>query len=475
MRTLTDGVRHWVPHNRWDLVAPARLGRPQPTVAIIVAYFEQPASLLRMYAALGVAGLDPDRTELVVVDDGSACAPPSPPPDLGICATVLRQDDNGCRPGAARNLGAAQTSADVLVFLDSDTLPEPPTINRLAAWPAIIPDAVVVGRRGHVDLRGWSAEQARKWLTGAGPAPTRRPDPAWLADGYRESHDLLDADDRSFRYVISAVMACHRTLFDDVGGFDALRVTYGGEDWEFAARAFNNGAVLVHDPDAVAWHDEPDWADREHDDDGKKAEETLWLAAQIGDPATRGVGLRQRGADVVVSLELPPQTPVAPVVATMHTVLDALADVSLHLQQPVSELVAEHVRHDPRVRLVPAEDAQRRLARTSLTLRAPVDARPGALQGLVDAVRPCGPGRIDIVDDGRSVGCVVSARAAGRARRAGRFGIDPGQIVDDLFGRATVEASAVGLRILPTGFDLAAWLAASAAQSASAAAATVEI
>ena len=70
-------------------------------------------------------------------------------------------------------------------------------------------------------------------------------------------------------------MACHRSLWDDIGGFDASRDEYGGDDWEFAYRAFNNGAVLVHDPTAVAWHDEPDWSDR---DGGSKNDETLWLA-----------------------------------------------------------------------------------------------------------------------------------------------------------------------------------------------------
>ncbi len=39
--------------------------------------------------------------------------------------------------------------------------------------------------------------------------------------------------------------------------------SYGGEDWEWAHRAWQSGAVLAHVPDAVAWHDGPDWAGRD--------------------------------------------------------------------------------------------------------------------------------------------------------------------------------------------------------------------
>ena len=51
--------------------------------------------------------------------------------------------------------------------------------------PTSLPDALVVGRRGHVDLTGWSARDTVDWLAGRREPPSRRPDPAWLDDGYR--------------------------------------------------------------------------------------------------------------------------------------------------------------------------------------------------------------------------------------------------------------------------------------------------
>ena len=71
---------------------------------------------------------------------------------------------------------------------------------------------------------------------------------------------------------ISAVLACGRRLFEELGGFDPRFVGYGGEDWEFAFRAFNAGAVLVHEPRAVAWHDGPDQGARAPDPEAKAVE-----------------------------------------------------------------------------------------------------------------------------------------------------------------------------------------------------------
>ena len=37
------------------------------------------------------------------------------------------------------------------------------------------------------------------------------------------------------------------------------------DDWDLAARAFYNGAALMHEARPVAWHDGPDWAERSGD------------------------------------------------------------------------------------------------------------------------------------------------------------------------------------------------------------------
>jgi GT2 family glycosyltransferase len=447
---IEHGGRLWAPHNRWDLVAARVDAAPLARTAVVVPYFEQPDSLRRMYAAL--AHLDPRRFELVVADDGSARPAPPPPSGYPLPTTIRRQDDRGCRPGAARNLAASAVDADVLVFLDADTVPAPPTVARLAAWPSVAPDALVVGRRGHVDLTGWSPAATVEWLAGRRSAPPGRRDPAWLADGYRRTGNLLDVDDRSYRFVISAVMACHRALWDDIGGFDASRDEYGGDDWEFASRAFNNGALLVHDPGAVAWHDEPDWSER---DGSGKNEETLWLGRVIPEPGTRGTGIRQPWPDVLVTIDVGGAS-AGQVVATVADVLTAVPDVRIELVGEVAPGAARHLANDDRVRTTPPTDRQRQRARRVVRVRRPVRWRADGLRRVLDAVAPGGVGLVEIGDGhGATVASITSTRAAARGTRAARAGV-AGDVVAALFGCRAAGLDEAGVEVLVGDVDLAA-------------------
>jgi GT2 family glycosyltransferase len=442
---VEHGGHVWVPGNRWDLVA-ARVGAgPRRPVAVVVTHFEQPASLRRMYAAL--AELDPVIFELVVSDDGSADAPPAPPPGFPLATRIVRQPDLGCRPGAARNHGAASSAADVLVFLDADTLPAPGTVARLAAWPELVPDALVVGRRGHVDLTDRTPAWTAEWLAGRADPPPRRADPQWLADGYRETRDLLDVDDRSYRFVISAVMACHRRLWDDIGGFDAARDEYGGDDWEFASRAATNGAVLIHEPAALAWHDEPDWQQR---DGGSKTDETLWLATVIAEPTTRGGPILQPWADTLVRVGFE-DAGAGALVATIGDVLHDAPDARVELPREVPRWARRHLAHDPRLAAGPPSHEQRHRARHVVTLHRPAHWPPGSLRTVLDGVAPGRADRLDVLDPaGRPVATVESTRAIGRRRRAGAVPIEQSLVTS----ACTTEA--LGVTLVGDDLDLAA-------------------
>ncbi len=288
-----------VPGNRWDLLDGLEPAQP-PTVSVVVVHYQQQAELDRTLAALRRQTHPADRTEVIVVDDGS----PEPP---GVPAGVrlLRQADEGFRAAAARNLGASEATGEVLCFLDADTVPEPGYLTRMARLPALAPEAVVVGRRRHAELAGLPVDAP---VERAGPA-AELPEPQWLRDGYRSTRDLLDADDRAYRYVISAALACSRWFFERVGGFDKQFRAYGGEDWEWAYRAWLAGAVLAHAADAVAWHDGPDWAGRDADDPERRARkdaETLLLADRIPVAGSRGHGLRGANPEVVIRLGAAP-------------------------------------------------------------------------------------------------------------------------------------------------------------------------
>jgi len=283
-----------VPGNRWDLVdgvlPPAR------TVSVIVVHFDQQRELDRTLAALARHTLAPELVEIIVVDDGSPVTPVVPE---GV--TLLVQEDQGFRAAAARNLGAAHASGDILCFLDADTSPEPRYLERMVRLPSLLPETVVAGHRLHADFGDTPVSAP---VEQAGPA-REVPEPGWLRDEYRRTRNLLDADDRSYRHIIGAVFACTAWFFAETGGFDEGFSNYGGEDWEWAHRAWLAGAIFAHEPDAVAWHDGADWAGRDDNDrrrrDAENAEAML-LSGVIAVDGSRPRALLPAVPDVVVVL-----------------------------------------------------------------------------------------------------------------------------------------------------------------------------
>ncbi|MCP1386915.1 glycosyltransferase [Corynebacterium sp. TA-R-1] len=233
-----------------------------PRVSVVIPHYNAPDSLARVVEAVRAQDYAGE-VEIIVADDGSEALPQIP----GV--RLVQQEDLGFRAAAARNLGAAAATGDVLAFLDADTVPEPGYLS--AVVPHVVGDhrAVVVGAR----------------LTGAD-----RTEPQWLADAWDATDNLRTADHTSWRYVISAVLTCSKEFFDEVGGFDGTFIGYGGEDWEFGFRAWNSGATLVHEPAAVAVHPEEDFGSRFDDPSQRirvKNAESLALARRISHPLAR--------------------------------------------------------------------------------------------------------------------------------------------------------------------------------------------
>lgn len=429
MLTLPDG-RVVVAGNDWsalDRVAPAQ----PPTVSVVVPWFRAQAQLDLVLAGLAAQTHPASRLQVVVADDGSP-----QPPRVPAGVVVVRQPDRGFRAAAARSLGARAADGEVLCFLDADTVPEPGYVAELSALPAVLPDAVVTGRRRHADLAGWTPDRLRAWWAG-GPGPVELDEPAWLREEHARSGDLLRTDDRSYRFVISAVLGVGRALFTEVGGFDESFTSYGGEDWELAHRLLTAGAVLAHRPRAVAWHDGPDWALRGQDPAAMRAgknAETRALARLLPDPAARGVGGWWRYPDVVVQLA-PGAAADDAVVLGVRSVLAAGLDAQVWT--PAADLFDG----DPRVHAgAPPADVLAR-CRTVVRLSGPLLWAPGALAGLVERVRPGGVGRVTGAVDGVTV-AVAASRALRRAARWASCASD-GDLVAELFGTAEVAVDAV--------------------------------
>lgn len=170
--------------------------------------------------------------EVVVVDDASRDRTADVAAAAG--ARVLR-NDRPTGPAAARNRGIAETSADLVVVLDSDAVPVEGWLEALLAQ---LDDPVAGGAAPRVVsiddgsvLGGYEADAGPLDLGGF-PAMVR-------ADGL-------------VPFVSTTALLLRRSLWLRLGGFaEELRF---GEDLDFAWRAAAAGRPLVHQPAALVRH-----------------------------------------------------------------------------------------------------------------------------------------------------------------------------------------------------------------------------
>ncbi len=172
---------------------------------------------------------------VVVVNRAGATVPP----DLAGSARFVVKADEG--PGVARNVGVAETTGELILFLGDDTIPDPDLVSRHLARHHAEP-AGEVAVLGHV---AWHPSVARgrvnRWLEWSGT----QFDYAQLA---RE-----EGFDAGFGRFYTSNVSLKRALFDAVGGFDP-EFPFGYEDIDFGWRAAQHGMVLRYEPAARVRH-----------------------------------------------------------------------------------------------------------------------------------------------------------------------------------------------------------------------------
>jgi mycofactocin system glycosyltransferase len=230
-RKLTDaGLAHPRP--------PELAARPDATVLIPVR--DRAALLDRCLSALGSG------YPVVVVDDGSA--DPGAVADVAAAhgARLVRRPVNG-GPGAARNTGLLGVTTELVAFLDSDCLPGPGWIERLAAHLADPAVAAAAPRMVAVPAGpGW----AGRYTTAA----------CCLDLGAAEARVLPGTP---VAYVPTAALVVRRAALAGSAGpgsvFDpALR---WGEDVDLVWRLTGAGWRVRYDPAVQVSHHEPEgWA-----------------------------------------------------------------------------------------------------------------------------------------------------------------------------------------------------------------------
>jgi len=196
--------------------------------AIVVAY-ENGAALVRCIDALQNEGV-----ETIVVNNGSP---------LELDGVRVLQGHGNIGFGAGCNLGAAATDADVLVFLNPDTVPQPGSV---AALVRVLEDETV----GVVQSRLRLLDEPD--LLNSSGNVLHVSALAWPG-GYRDRAASL-SEEREIAYASGAACAVRADVFRRLGGFTPELFLYQ-EDLELCWRARLAGLRVVVTPDADVLHE----------------------------------------------------------------------------------------------------------------------------------------------------------------------------------------------------------------------------
>jgi GT2 family glycosyltransferase/glycosyltransferase involved in cell wall biosynthesis len=179
--------------------------------------------------------------EVVVVDDGSTDT-------TGTMLEAYREvrvlrHDRSLGFAHAVNAGAAAASAEFLVFLNNDTIPEPGWLDALVAQVEEHPRAAVVGSR---------LLYPNDTVQHAGIVITQEHIPRHIYLGFPGDHPAV-LKSRRFRAVTGACALFRRELFEAAGGFD-VGFTNGYEDIDICLRFGEAGYEIHYCAESVLVH-----------------------------------------------------------------------------------------------------------------------------------------------------------------------------------------------------------------------------
>lgn len=201
----------------------------QTLLSVVIPTYNRPDRLAVCLESLSVQSADPKNWEVVVVNDGGSAIDEVIEPFQGRIRVVhLSQENRG--PASARNLGAENSSGDILAFLDDDCLPDPDWVGKMTAS---VRQGELVGGKVRNHIKGNIYSETSQTLID------------YLYMRLQGTTDM---------FFTSNNMGIHSADFRRIGGFDTGFLTSAGEDREFSVRAVQNGISLRFDPDLRIAH-----------------------------------------------------------------------------------------------------------------------------------------------------------------------------------------------------------------------------
>jgi GT2 family glycosyltransferase/glycosyltransferase involved in cell wall biosynthesis len=215
---------------------------PSLECSIVTPVYNNSALTRRYLNALLSSRPESVSFDVIVVDDGSTDSTREALRAYGKAIRLVARETNSGFATAC-NEGAAIASAEFLVFLNNDTVPQPGWLDALVRHARRHPKAGIVGSKllfpdGTIQHAGVVIGQNRY--------------PRHIYIGFPGDYPAANVS-RRFRAVTGACMLVRRYLFDQIGGFDTA-FTNGFEDVDLCFRAGELGfevhychhSVLIH-------------------------------------------------------------------------------------------------------------------------------------------------------------------------------------------------------------------------------------
>jgi glycosyltransferase involved in cell wall biosynthesis len=207
------------------------MDKTAPAVSVIVPVYNARDTIEKCLAAIRAQeGVGPGEVELIVVDDASIDG--SAEAAEGKCDKLVRMEQNR-GAAAARNRGAGQAAAEILVFVDADVILQPEALSVLLKLFRENPDIhAAVGRY------------------------TREPALPGLINEYhnaftRYHHDLSP---EVIDWFWGALGAVRKEAFNQAGGFDERYQGASAEDMELGLALARSGFKIVYCKEAEGAH-----------------------------------------------------------------------------------------------------------------------------------------------------------------------------------------------------------------------------
>ncbi len=208
----------------------------KPSVSVVIPTYNRKEMLAEMIGLLTEQTLDPSEFEVLVVDDGGKDGTPEfiEALDMPFALRVVTQPNGGA--SRARNHGAEEARADMIVFMDDDLVPQPEMIK--SHRDALVEDesTVVIGK-----LMPWDEGSRGAWNR-------------WEDRIYARHYAAVESNRRppSGRRLYSGNFSVWRQAFLNAGGFDEDLLR--GEDVELGFRLESRGANFKFSSGAAAYH-----------------------------------------------------------------------------------------------------------------------------------------------------------------------------------------------------------------------------